>query len=245
MVLRWLWFVLFGCTLFLPAKGQAEQLRPQLDDMVLHFGNVVFGREYDTGIKNPVISKWLTSPVGITVQGRATKEMELLAARHARNLTRLTKIKFRKIEPGTPGPSIDLIFLKRRDMGKLKVPNTDPRVIQEMTSDPRTVCFFLIWHQPPEQIVKAIVVANAEADLAHLNSCLLEELTQVMGLPNDVQSYWPSMFHPNDMGVEHSIWDKLYLKTLYDPRMKPGMKPAEALQVAKGIFADALEKLPK
>jgi len=70
----------------------------------------------------------------------------------------------------------------------------------------------------------------------------LEELTQVMGLPNDVDAYWPTLFKPLDMSVKWSRWDKLYIKTLYDPRLKAGMKPVDALYIARGIFADALAK---
>jgi len=43
-----------------------------------------------------------------------------------------------------------------------------------------------------------------------------------------VDAYWPTLFKPIDMSVKWSRWDKLYIKTLYDPRLKPGMKVATA-----------------
>lgn len=92
--------------------------------------------------------------------------------------------------------------------------------------------------------MKSIVVVNVERDPVQIDACLLEELTQVMGLPNDVDAYWPTLFKPVDTSLNLSQWDKLYLKTLYDPRIKPGMKPVDALYVAKGIFAKALAKIP-
>ncbi|MFC1672849.1 DUF2927 domain-containing protein [Pseudomonadota bacterium] len=226
----------------LAASGaSAKELRPQLDDMVDHFVQVTLGREYNTGAGPRGAIKWQAASVGIAVQGKlATKTMVDMASAHVRTITRLTGVKFRQIKPGTPGPSIDLIFLKRAEMGQLRLPNTDPAVLREMTDDPRTVCVFLTWDVPPGEIVRAVVVVNAEADPARMNSCLLEELTQVMGLPNDVDAYWRSIFNPNDTGTAHSPWDRLYLKTLYDPRMKPGMNEAQMRAVAREIFAAAL-----
>ena len=107
------------------------------------------------------------------------------------------------------------------------------------------VCYFLSWHLPPERIVKAIVVVNNQMSLTRINSCLLEELTQMMGLPNDANAYWKTLFNPTDMSSAHSPWDMLYLKTLYDPRLKPGMSPRETKDVVREIFRDALGKRTK
>lgn len=237
---RVLWF----CAMILLAPAvQAEELRPQLNDLVRHFGQVVFGDEYGLNTGEKVVAKW-QGPVGISIRGRMSKEHAAMASRRLSDIGKITKIKFKQVKPGTPGPSIDLLFLKRNEMGALKGANLDQNVIRRMTSDPTMVCFFLTWKQPQERIVKAIVVANVERDLVQIDACLLEELTQVMGLPNDVDAYWPTIFQPVDSSLEWSIWDRLYLKTLYDPRLKPGMKPVDALYVAKGIFADALAKTP-
>ena len=225
--------------------GLAEELRPQVDDLVTHFIQVVFGAEYASLTTKPeVISKWSGPVVGINVQGRALPDRIALASKHIHSLAKLTGLQFRSFKPGDAIPNIDLVFMKRAEMGNIKGAGLDPAVIRSMASDPTMVCYFLAWHSPPERIVKALVVANVEADLARLDACLLEELTQVMGLPNDVQAYWTSMFNPHDVSTEHSPWDALYLKSLYDPRLKPGMTPAEAAAIVRPIFAEALSKAP-
>lgn len=225
--------------------GGAEVLRPQLDDMVAHFADVVFGVEYASLTTKPeVVSKWPGPIVGINVQGRDTPKLIALASKHIHNLAKLTGLKFRSLKPGETIPSIDIMFLKRAEMGKIVGQNLDAKVVKSMASDPSMVCYFLTWSSPPERIVKAMVVVNVEKDPVRIDSCLLEELTQVMGLPNDVQAYWPSMFNPNDTGTEHSKWDALYIKTLYDARIKPGMTQAQALEQARPIFAEALSKMP-
>ena len=222
---------------------RAEELRPQLDDLVRHFGQVLFGDEYGLNTGSKVIAKW-QGPVGFTVQGRATPQMGKMLGRHLGGLVPLTGLKFKQVKPGTPGPVIDLFFLKRKEMSLLSGANIDTKVIKRLTDDPTMVCFFLNWKKPQDRIVKAIVVVNVERDPAQINACLLEELTQVMGLPNDVDAYWPTLFKPLDTSQSWSRWDKLYIKTLYDPRLKPGMKPVDALFAARGIFAAALAKQP-
>jgi len=235
-------FALVACiAAFRPAA--AAELRPQLDDMVDHFVEVVFGVEYAQLTARPEgLAKWPGPVVGINVQGRQTPQLIGLASKHLRALARLTGLGFKTLKPGETIPSIDLVFLKRAEMGNIGGPNIDRNVIQSMASDPTVVCYFLNWRSPPERIVKALVVVNVEADPVRLDACLLEELTQVMGLPNDVQAYWRTMFNPNDASTVHSPWDALYIRTLYDPRLPPGAAPDAVRAFVRPLFAKALSK---
>jgi len=224
------------------APANAEQLRPKLDDIVEHFLKVVFGKEYNFATLPPIISKWTDSPVNIILQGLPKPKMVEAASRHLGIISKLTKIKFQQGQPQDLGPSIDLIFLKRSQMGKINVPGVAPKYIQGLAADPTMVCYFLSWHQPDERIIKAIVVINNQLDPRRIGSCLLEELTQVMGLPNDAKAYWKTLFNPTDVSFQHSPWDMLYLKTLYDPRLIPGMTAKQARPVVREIFKKALGK---
>ena len=155
------------CICVLAARpAHAEELRPQLDDLVNHFGQVLFGNEYQIADTPNVVSKWRASPVGIAVQGRKTPELVEIAARHVRALTGVTGIRFKTIQPGEPGPNIDLIFMKRAEMRGLakQLPPREAAVVRKVTGDPTMTCFFLVWHKPAETIVKAMVVANVERD---------------------------------------------------------------------------------
>lgn len=234
---------IFG--LFWARPGAAEELRPQLDDLTEHFIEVVYGVEYANLSARPEgVAKWLGPVVGINPLGRKTPQLFALAANHLKSIASLTGLGFRTIKPGEALPGIDLVFMKRSEMGNIRGENLDPAIIQSLASDPTMVCYFLNWRSPPEQIVKALVVVNVEVDPVRIDACLLEELTQVMGLPNDVKAYWPSMFNPNDTSTVHSRWDQLYVRMLYDRRLKPGMTPDEARAVVRPIFAEALSKIP-
>jgi len=68
-----------------------------------------------------------------------------------------------------------------------------------------------------------------------LVSCIVEELTQVMGLPNDSVDVYPSIF--NDLSIYMLLTglDYLLLKILYDPRLIPGMDRSQAAPVVRSV----------
>ncbi len=68
--------------------------------------------------------------------------------------------------------------------------------------------------------------------------CILEELVQMMGLPNDACHYRPSLFCEDDHVMDLTHDDRILLKTLYDPRLTPGMTRAEVLPLAAKIIAE-------
>ena len=69
-------------------------------------------------------------------------------------------------------------------------------------------------------------------------TCVNEELTQLLGLPNDVSGLSWSLFNDDNRVLVLSDPDRWLLRILYDPRMKPGMKRADALKMAAKILAE-------
>jgi hypothetical protein len=89
-------------------------------------------------------------------------------------------------------------------------------------------------------ILNAVVIIPVDRAREHakLVDCIVEELTQVLGLPNDSEKVFPSIF--NDRSVDHLLsgLDYILLKTLYDPRLRPGMGKAETMPLVKTIVAE-------
>jgi Protein of unknown function (DUF2927) len=79
------------------------------------------------------------------------------------------------------------------------------------------------------------------ADQAHmhrkLTACIVEELTQIMGLPNDSEKVFPSIF--NDKTPESLLTglDALLLKMLYHPEVKIGMRAKQVMPVLDRLIA--------
>lgn len=77
-------------------------------------------------------------------------------------------------------------------------------------------------------IERAFAVIRAEhPDLLHL-SCLHEEITQGLGLPNDSPAARPSIFNDDQEFALLTPMDEMMLRMLYDPRLSPGMTAQQA-----------------
>ncbi len=100
-----------------------------------------------------------------------------------------------------------------------------------------STCFATIHTQGSE--IRAVAVGvPAEHPRDVIRTCIIEELTQVMGLPNDSESVSPSIFNDRSPYVDLTEHDKFLLKILYDPRMKVGTPRAEAAKIAATVMQE-------
>jgi len=87
---------------------------------------------------------------------------------------------------------------------------------------------------------RAFAVIRAEhPDLMHL-SCLHEEVTQGLGLPNDSPQARPSIYNDDQEFALMTPMDEMMLRILYDRRLKPGMSVREARPVVLRIAREML-----
>lgn len=78
---------------------------------------------------------------------------------------------------------------------------------------------------------RAFAVIRAEhPDLLRL-SCMHEELSQGLGLPNDSPKARPSIFNDDEEFALLTDHDELLLRLLYSPELHPGMSVTEARQI--------------
>jgi hypothetical protein len=78
------------------------------------------------------------------------------------------------------------------------------------------------------------VIRSEHPDLLRL-SCLHEELTQGLGLPNDSPRARPSIFNDDEEFALLTDQDELLLRILYSPELRPGMSPAEARPIVQRL----------
>lgn len=70
-------------------------------------------------------------------------------------------------------------------------------------------------------IAQAIVLVSTDEPYDDNGACLLEEMTQALGLPNDSELVRPSIFNERDVLNRLSLNDQILVRTLYDWRMGP------------------------
>ena len=201
-------------------------------DLVRYFDTVVFGAEIDKKLASKVVAKW-AGPLHISIQGRVKKTHRVLIRKHARTLARLTGLTF---EAPKTGHNLYVLFVRRAEMAKVPIKGVDPRLLEKLAAP--AGCYFISAKKPPSRIILSYIVVNAEREERAIEHCLLEELTQSLGLPNDSDMARPSIFSDLDQLTELSRTDKILVKSLYDPHMKAGLSRGPALGVAKAIIEE-------
>ncbi|MBT3358442.1 MAG: DUF2927 domain-containing protein [Rhodospirillales bacterium] len=233
---------LVATALLLVSASAAEAKTYSVNELVDYFDAIVFGAELDPKYAARMISKW-QGPVGISIQGRVSKELAGFAQTHLKAISKISRLKFQQVDPTSNVQSISLIFVKSAEMAKIPVPAEYLSVMKKAAVNAN--CYFLSWKKPESRIVKAIIVVDAEKDSAVLNSCILEELTQSLGLPNDSNTLRPSIFSDRDRLFELGPQDKLLLHMLYHPDMKPGYTRAQARKAARAIVTKMAKRKKK
>lgn len=91
----------------------------------------------------------------------------------------------------------------------------------------------------PAEITTQVDYGQKKVDpKVFLRACIVEELTQVLGLINDVPGLSYSVFSDDSPQVDLTVPDRWMLRMLYDPRVKPGMGPNEVLPIMARFLDD-------
>jgi len=86
-------------------------------------------------------------------------------------------------------------------------------------------------------IIRASVLIQSDDRHQRLH-CIVEELTQAMGLMDDSTVFPKSVFNDRSLATRLTLEDKIMLAMLYDPRLKPNMSVGEAMRRAPEIIRD-------
>jgi hypothetical protein len=117
------------------------------------------------------------------------------------------------------------------------LPGLSPTDVAGITALPRST-YCLVYAMAPgnsHTYTRAFAVIRAEhPDLLRL-SCLHEELTQGLGLPNDSPRARPSIFNDDEEFALLTDQDEMLLRILYRPELRPGMSPAEARPIVESL----------
>lgn len=180
----------------------------------------------------PVVKKWRT-PLRIWVEshsGDREKQQSLLEM-HFSQIGDITDLPYR--------------FVTRKDRANVRVvfaseQNFQAVVKREMGSTAaqqasHSVCLGHIRYNKRSEITRGAVVIPVERAqrLGKLVPCMVEELTQMMGLINDSQVVSPTVF--SDITDDDLLTglDYLLLRLLYSPQVRSGMTAREAAPVLR------------
>ena len=248
--------VLFAALSSAGAGVSADETRPSVAELVGFFEQVVFESEYKGAVQgSKVVKKW-TGPIRLTVSAMAGKvlpkpgggrELKLekirpkephvkAIRRHLTALVRLTGIKTE--DSKKVGKPLNLIirFVPRLAMAApFLVKGADPALLRRLAEN--APCYFLTAAKDGA-IVWGTIIVNIEMSERQVSNCLLEELTQALGLPNDSDLVKPSIFNHLSELPALTRNDKILIRTLYDKRLTAGTPRAEAMARIGALIAE-------
>ena len=221
-----------------PTPSMAQS-KLSIDRLVEYFEIVVFGAERETA-KSPYIRKWksgstLTYKIGGNI--KSVNTFRAVIEKHGKALTFDTGLKFLEIGPNDSGEHFNFWFSEPDEMVQAGL-MVEKNVNTVRRAALNASCYFLTYSLRTGAYIKSLIVINRANTFADLDHCLLEEMTQSLGLPNDNQLVSPSIFNDAERHMELTRVDRILLRTLYDERLPTGTPQKMAMELVKGIVAD-------
>lgn len=246
--------------LVLPAaRAQAQDS----DELVAFFSDLVFGADRENADPATLYVKKWQQPLSINVNAiegelvtaeDGEKELRLARSKptptqvriidtHLRTVIGLTGVEIdNPDETGNP-VNLRIKLVPRVAMGApFLEESVDPRLLQALARS--GVCYLLTWADKSGAIDRGLIVVNADLPEAELSACVLEELSQVMGLAGESDRITPSVFNSDSQLQELTRIDRILLKGLYDERIEPGSRPEAARAAAAQVLSELARESP-
>jgi hypothetical protein len=233
--------------------AQADTFKPDAGTpsnktIVEHFSIIAFGNEY-TGTRFAAVRKW-KAPIVARIDGDPPPYFEDYVSQHLADLQKTTGhpaslayspriLREKRVPKGLTAQSFNMFLLyypmdQLTAVARKQLGNRMDESLKRLGAG-KSTCEATFFTKGNE-IKTAVVLFPAERPKDHMRACVVEELTQVLGLPNDSNSVNPSIFNDTSQYNELTDHDRLMLKMLYDPRMTIGMPREQALIVGRKVL---------
>jgi Protein of unknown function (DUF2927) len=204
------------------------------EQVIANLLEVVFGSEF-VGEESPSVRKW-QGPMRLAIYAHDPNRYKPLVEPHLQDLRELTGLDIRLVEAGEPSQNAYLFIFARqqfyshaeRHLGPGKNPRTNSYL----------ACFGYFHADAAGAIDEFTAVIPSFIGEEEVRDCVVEEVTQAIGLPNDSDSVHPSIFNDDDRYQDLTWQDELFLRVLYDPRVTPGMSRSAFVPLARQILEE-------
>ncbi|MEQ8226673.1 MAG: DUF2927 domain-containing protein [Rhodospirillales bacterium] len=241
----------FLLVLMAGSGARADGKLPDVADLLSAFEVIAFGSETRALQARTTLLRWDQKEIAVNMtqfESEGDKDLKPVAARdfwskyawnHLRTLQGLTGLTFVDSISAKKRPQLTIVFTPRKLLAKVPIPGVKPKLQQELAAPGG--CYFLSFAGGRMGALdRSFVVVNTERDGFLIDHCLLEELTQSLGLPNDSDLLRPSIFSDHDTLRILSPSDEILIRTLYHKRMFAGMSHKAAMTMARLLIAQQL-----
>lgn len=222
---------LFGCN---PTVKSSTYHVAAIERLLANFEHIAFVDEYDNERQYSHIRKWV-DPIQIVLLGEQSNNYRSAIENYSNSLSLLTGLSINVLLESKHPYNFEIHFVLWDEIEKLAKPHSpNPEWLETIIED--SSCLFIFKRNKKYEIKQAFIYISIEEPVDEIKSCLLEEMTQALGFPNDSELIKPSIFNQWDHLQELSINDKILIQTLYDNRLKPGLSREAGLEQARIII---------
>ena len=196
------------------------------------FYSVALEHEYPSG--NHPLAKW-NQPIRIWLDHRVGDETlhQELAELHVQHLAQITGLSIEFVSKQSQA-NVHWIYTRESKWINEAKSALNLRSTQHLNT---AICTAGYKTNATGHIISAAIVIPV--DLARsrgkLLACVVEEITQALGLPNDSEHAYPSIFNDHTPEELLAPLDVVLLKLLYEPDLKAGMTLSEVKPVVKRL----------
>lgn len=195
---------------------------------------VLFGSEFISP-KVPVIRRW-TGPLRLAVYGDEVGRYTDIIDAHLTDLRRLTGLDIARVDSDDSTQNARLLFLGPSQFRTYVEARLPPAKSPNLVSS--LACFGLFSFNARSEITSISAVIPTALSRSQIQACVVEELTQVLGLPNDSFEIRPSIFNDNEEFQALTWQDEIMIRLLYDRRVRPGMSRVQFEAVGRKVLEE-------
>jgi hypothetical protein len=216
----------------------ASESRLTPDQLLRNFELIVFHNEFDERVDTR-LRKW-TAPVKIYLDIRAGDRSTILNVmeRHVHHLAQITGHDIHLVSDRNAA-NVAVVLERASQLAQVEhdyfKDGLDIRQVMQTN-----LCIGRYQSNSRFEIYRATVVIPVDRVVAQhrLTACLIEETTQILGLPNDSDSVVPSIFNDRSADIELTDQDILLVKLLYDRRLHAGEPRSDVLREVRDILLE-------
>lgn len=210
------------------------------------FTTIALQNEYAK--RQSTLRKW-TQPLRYRFDHRTGDQAlhEQISETHLQHLASITGLNIQAA--GDQPANVEIIFSTEKLLSDELAEDMqiDSRAMREQLSR-ESICIANIRVNNSGEIQQARVIIPVDRARANakLLSCVVEELTQILGLPNDSQQVFPSIFNDHSHDNVLSGLDEILLRLLYEPALKPDMSQQQIkVEIARLLHTSRYQELIK
>ena len=227
-------YTLVAASLLFCTQLSADWKRPEY--IAQSFYEVALGSEF--GGNALKIHKWV-APIRLFADHRVANETlhnSLLDA-HIAHLIKITGMDIQRVSSAQQS-NFRFIFTRESELKSLLKRYSGGASVKHERG---AVCLASIRTNANAEITSATVYIPVDRARMHgkLVACVVEELTQALGLPRDSEKVFPSIFNDRTPDDLLTGLDDILLRVLYDARINAGMNQARL----KGIVPQIINEL--